>query len=74
MNIDFDSITTLRKKDIPTENLKKNLRIKNLDIFDLPFKDNSVDEIRAEAFIEHLSFFEERKFFYEVKRVLKHKR
>ena len=71
MNIDFDSITTLRK-DILTENLE-NLRIKNLDIFDLPFKDNSVDEIRAEAFIEHLSFFEERKFFCEVKRVLKHR-
>ena len=42
-----------------------------MDIFDLPFKDNSVDEIRAEAFIEHLSFL--RESFYEVKRVLKHK-
>ena len=72
LNIDFDSITTLRKR-YPNRKFKKNLRIKNLDIFDLPFKDNSVDEIRAEAFIEHLSFFEERKFFYEVKRVLKHK-
>jgi len=72
VNIDFDSITKLKKR-YPNRVFKKKLKIKNLNIFNLPFKDNSVDEVRAEAFIEHLSFVEEKKFFYEVKRVLKSK-
>ncbi len=72
VNIDFDSITKLKKR-YPNRVFKNKLKIKNLNIFNLPFKDNSVDEIRAEAFIEHLSFVEEKKFFYEVKRVLKSK-
>ena len=74
-NVDLNienSITKLKKR-YPNRVFKNKLKIKNLNIFNLPFKDNSVDEIRAEAFIEHLSFVEEKKFFYEVKRVLKSK-
>ena len=45
-------------------------KIRN-DIFDLPYDDGSVDEVIADGFVEHLSFLEESKFFYEMKRVLK---
>ena len=37
----------------------------------MPIKDNSVDEIRSDCLFEHLNFKEEKKAFYEVKRVLK---
>ena len=69
-NIDFDTILKLKKR-YPNKKFNKKLVIKNLNVFKLPYKDSSVDEIRAEAFIEHLSFIEEKKFFYEVKRILK---
>jgi predicted SAM-dependent methyltransferase len=41
------------------------------DIFNLPFSDNSVSEVRADSLLEHLSFTEEPEFFYEIGRVLK---
>ena len=37
----------------------------------MPYGDSSVDEVRADSLIEHLSFIEEPKFFYEVIRVLR---
>ena len=37
----------------------------------MPFDDNSVDEVRADAILEHLSFLEESQFFKEASRVLK---
>jgi predicted SAM-dependent methyltransferase len=45
--------------------------IHNFDIFDLPFEDDSVDEVLCLSAMEHFSFEEEKKFFYEVRRVLK---
>jgi len=45
--------------------------IYNYDVFNLPFEDNNVDEVIADAFIEHLSFSEEKLIFEEIKRVLK---
>jgi predicted SAM-dependent methyltransferase len=69
VNIDMDTTEDLKKRyphlDIP------DIPIYQYDIFDLPYKDGEVDEVRADAFIEHLSFKEEPKFFYEVARVLK---
>ena len=44
--------------------------VHQFDILELPFTDNSVSEILAEHLVEHLSFREEKLFFYEVKRVL----
>ena len=70
VNIDFDSIDNLKKR-YPSKKFAKNLKIKNFNVFKFPFEDNTVDEVRAEAFIEHLSFVEEKKFFYEVKRILR---
>jgi len=44
--------------------------VHQFDILELPFTENSVSEILAEHLVEHLSFHEEKLFFYEVKRVL----
>ena len=38
----------------------------NWDIFNLPLENASVDEVLCDAMIEHLSFSDEPKFFYEV--------
>ena len=61
INIDFDTISKLKKR-YPNKKFSKNLVIKNLNVFKLPYKDGSIDEIRSEAFIEHLSFLEEKIF------------
>ena len=37
----------------------------------MPYENNTVNEILCNAFLEHLDFVEERKFFFEVKRILK---
>lgn len=70
INIDMDSIEDIKKR-YPNLNIPNNIDIYNYDIFNLPYKDSSVDEVRAEALIEHLSFHEEPKFFFEIVRVLK---
>jgi predicted SAM-dependent methyltransferase len=70
INIDQDSIEAIKKR-YPGTNLPKNTKIYNYNIFKLPFKNSTVDEIRADGLIEHLSFKEEKKFFLELKRVVK---
>ena len=72
INIDKDSLRSMKKR-YPFKKFPKNIIIKNYNIFKLPFQNSSVDEIRADGLIEHLSFIEESKFFYEMKRVLKPK-
>lgn len=70
INVDKDTVEDLRER-YPNRNFPDNIIIKNWDIFNLPVKDNSVDEIRSDCLFEHLNFKEEKKAFYEVKRVLK---
>ena len=70
INIDQDNLKIIKKR-YPNLKKIKNLRIYDYNIFKLPFKDSSVDEIRADGLIEHLSFTEEKKFFFEIKRVIK---
>jgi len=70
INIDIDDIETVKCR-YPQREFLKDMKIYNYDIFNLPFDDESVSKVRADALIEHLSFVEEPKFFYEVKRVLK---
>jgi predicted SAM-dependent methyltransferase len=69
VNIDQDSIEDIKKR-YPETNFDKSLVIENYDIFNLPYKDGSVREINADGLLEHLSFKEEPRFLYEVKRVL----
>jgi|TARA_R110000796_G_scaffold152865_1_gene269245 predicted SAM-dependent methyltransferase len=70
VNIDQDNIDVIRKR-YPWIDFPKDAIIYQYDVFNLPYKDNTVDEIIADGFIEHLSFIEERKIFEEIKRVLK---
>jgi len=70
INVDWDTLDELRVR-YPTYKFDDDLIVKQYDIFNLPFEDNSVDEVRADALLEHLSFKEEPIFLYEVKRVLK---
>ena len=70
INIDMDSIEDIKKR-YPNLSIPNNLTIYDYDIFNLPYENATVDEIRAEALIEHLSFHEEPNFFFEVSRVLK---
>lgn len=70
INIDQDSIETMKIR-YPDIKFKETDIIYNYDVFNLPFEDNSVDEVIADAFIEHLSFPEEKLIFEEIKRVLK---
>lgn len=70
INVDMDSLDRLRER-YPQQKFSDDIVLKNYDIFHLPFEDGGVDEVRADSMIEHLSFLEESKFFYEIKRVLK---
>lgn len=70
INVDIDSLDKLKER-YPSEEFPEGVEIFNYDIFDLPFSPDSVSEVRADSLIEHLSFVEEPRFFYEVKRVLR---
>lgn len=69
INIDQDSIDDMRKR-YPETVFDDSLIIENHDIFNLPYPDESISEINADGLLEHLSFKEESKFLYEIKRVL----
>lgn len=69
VNIDQDSLDQLRSR-YPRTEFSDSLIIQNHDIFNLPYADDSVDEVRADGLLEHLSFKEEPLFLYEVRRVL----
>jgi len=70
INIDLDTIEEIRARysniDIPQD-----VEVFQYDIFSLPFADGTVSEVRSDSMLEHLSFLEEKKFFYEMLRVLR---
>lgn len=70
INIDLDTLEEIKAR-YPSEDFPEGIEIYQYDIFNLPFPDASVSEVRADSLLEHLSFLEEPKIFYEVKRVLK---
>jgi SAM-dependent methyltransferase len=70
INVDSDNLETLRQR-YPLQKFPDEIEVFQYDIFDLPFPDGSVAEIRTDSLIEHLSFIEEPKFFHEIKRVLR---
>lgn len=70
VNVDMDDLDELKQR-YPTQQLPSGTEVFRYDIFNLPFADGSVDEVRTDSLIEHLSFVEEPKFFHEVLRVLK---
>ena len=70
LNVDMDSVEEIKKR-YPNLVINENNPFLQCDVLNLPFEDSSVDEIRADAIIEHMSFLEEPKFFHEATRVLK---
>ena len=71
INVDQDRLSVIKKRYPNLDKIKKSQNPYNHNIFKLPYKDSTVDEIRADGLIEHLTFVEERKFFHEIKRVVK---
>ena len=69
VNVDMDSAEQLSARYPGTD--FSAFEIKAHDIFALPYKDGTVDEVRADSLVEHLPFRDEPRFFHEVKRVLK---
>jgi len=70
INIDLDSFDDIKKR-YPDIKIEDGAEFLQADFLEPIFEAESVDEVRADAMIEHLSFSEEPKFFYEVKRILK---
>jgi hypothetical protein len=70
INVDMDSLEQIRAR-YPHQSYADDLVVVNYDIFNLPFADDSVDEVRADGLIEHLPFVDEPRFFAEAVRVLK---
>jgi predicted SAM-dependent methyltransferase len=70
VNIDQDTLEDMRKR-YPGTDFDDSLVIEDHDIFSLPYADGSISEVNADGLLEHLTFKEEPKFLYEVKRVLK---
>ena len=70
INVDMDSLEQIRLR-YPHQAYSDDLIVVNYDIFNLPFTDGSVEEVRADGLVEHLPFADEPRFFQEVVRVLK---
>jgi predicted SAM-dependent methyltransferase/dTDP-4-dehydrorhamnose 3,5-epimerase-like enzyme len=70
VNVDMDTIEQIRRR-YPDTHYPDDIIIEQFDVFDLPFADGTVDEVRADSFLEHLGFADEPRFFNEAIRVLK---
>tara|TARA_R110000782_G_scaffold261896_1_gene353750 strand:- start:577 stop:1185 length:609 start_codon:yes stop_codon:yes gene_type:complete len=70
INVDLDSIEEIKNR-YPNIEIDEDQQFLQANILDLPFEDNTVDEIRADAFMEHMSFKEESQMFKEVYRALR---
>jgi hypothetical protein len=55
INVDMDTLEDMRLR-YPNQDFNDSLTIKQYDLFNLPFEDSSVDEVRADGLIEHLPF------------------
>ena len=69
INVDMDTLDQIRVR-YPNQAFADDLTVVQYDIFNLPYPDDSVGEVRAEGLVEHLAFIDEPKFFREVARIL----
>lgn len=69
INIDLNTVDEMRAR-YPNIEIPEGAEIFQYDIFNLPYENDTVDEVRSDSMLEHLSFLDEKKFFYEMKRVL----
>jgi len=70
VNIDLDTIEEIQER-YPNVDIPQDIEVLQYDIFALPYADGAISEIRSDSMLEHLSFLEEREFFYEMLRVLR---
>lgn len=70
INVDMDTLEAMRLR-YPNQQFDDDIVIVQSDLFNLPYEEGSVDEVRADGLIEHLPFIDEPKFFKEVVRILK---
>lgn len=70
INIDLDTLEEMKAR-YPNLTISDDIEIYQYDIFNLPFEGGTVSEVRCDSMLEHLSFLEEKKFFYEMLRILK---
>jgi SAM-dependent methyltransferase len=70
VNIDLDTIEEIRDR-YPNISIPEGIEVFQYDIFALPYADGTVSEVKSDSLLEHLSFLEEGKFFYEMLRVLR---
>lgn len=69
INIDLDTLEEMKER-YPNLTIPDDVKIYQYDIFNLPFDNGTVSEVRCDSMLEHLSFLEEKLFFYEMERVL----
>ena len=69
LNIDTDSLDCIEER-YPSIQINRKCDFLQANFFDLEFEDNSLTEIRADSLIEHLSFKEEKIFFFKVRQLL----
>ena len=65
INIDMDTLEQIRLR-YPNQTFSEDLIVEQHDIFNLPYEDHSVEEVRSEGLIEHLPFIDEPRFFFEI--------
>lgn len=70
VNIDMDTLDQIRAR-YPQTHYPDDLVVEQWNVFDLPCAASSVDEVRADSFVEHLPFVQEPLFFREACRVLR---
>ena len=70
LNIDTDSLEEIQAR-YPNKTISSSLQFLQTNFFELNLIDSSVEEIRADSLIEHLSFKEEQKFFSKCSQLLK---
>jgi predicted SAM-dependent methyltransferase len=70
INIDRDSLEDIKNR-YPELQIDDDKEFLQADVFDLPFEENSLDEIRGDGIVEHFSFKEEPKFFHTAQKLLK---
>ncbi len=68
-NVDMDTVDQIKQR-YPDQHYATDLEVVKFDIFNLPYEDSSVQEVRADGLIENLSFIDEPRFFNEILRIL----
>lgn len=70
VNVDMDTLDQIKAR-YPGTTFADDLVVEQFNVFALPYGDGTVDEVRADSFIEHLPFADEPRLLAEAVRVLK---